>query len=78
MTMVRFLSIWLPCGIQRLVLATMVRALGLRDPGRRTAEQELFAYLRGRQMLLLLDNFEHLLAAAPSVADLLEECGRCW
>src|SRR5207244_7848816 len=32
--------------------------------------------LRERQMLLLLDNFEHVLAAAPLVAELLANCPR--
>jgi predicted ATPase len=31
-------------------------------------------HLRGKQMLVLLDNFEHLLAAVPKVADLMEAC----
>jgi len=30
--------------------------------------------LRGKQRLLLLDNFEHLIPAAPRVADLLAAC----
>src|SRR5260221_2416035 len=37
-------------------------------------EQMLLSYLRGRQTLLLLDNFEHVVAAAPLGADLLAAC----
>ncbi|MCE7989218.1 MAG: hypothetical protein DYG89_49320 [Caldilinea sp. CFX5] len=35
------------------------------------SEQQLLAYLREKQMLLILDNFEHLLAGADFVAALL-------
>ena len=35
------------------------------------ARDDLLGYLRGKQLLLLLDNFEHLLAAAPDLATLL-------
>jgi predicted ATPase/transcriptional regulator with XRE-family HTH domain len=59
-----------------LVPATIARVLGLRETGTGTAQEELFAYLRGRQLLLVLDNFEHLLAAAPSLAELLQESAR--
>ena len=34
----------------------------------------LTAFLRDRQLLLALDNFEHLLPAAPVVSDLLRAC----
>jgi predicted ATPase len=45
-----------------LVGAAIAKALGIRD--------ELDSHLRGKHALLLLDNFEHLLAAAPMVAQL--------
>jgi predicted ATPase len=35
------------------------------------APDDLAGFLRGREIVLLLDNFEHLLDAAPTVADLL-------
>ena len=35
------------------------------------APDDLGGFLRGRELVLLLDNFEHLLDAAPTVADLL-------
>ena len=38
------------------------------------APDDLAGFLRGRQLLLLLDNFEHLLDAAPIVSDLLAAC----
>jgi predicted ATPase len=36
--------------------------------------KELAAYLQGKRLLLLVDNFEHLLPAAPDMAHLLEAC----
>ena len=34
----------------------------------------LAEHLRGRRMLLVLDNFEQVMAAAPAVAELLRQC----
>jgi predicted ATPase/transcriptional regulator with XRE-family HTH domain/Tfp pilus assembly protein PilF len=59
-----------------LIPATIARVLGLREIGRKPAQDELFDYLHGRQTLLVLDNFEHLLPAAPFLATLLQECAR--
>ena len=39
-------------------------------------QQRLIQALQPRQALLVLDNFEHLLAAAPLVSDLLAACPR--
>jgi hypothetical protein len=54
-----------------VVAATIAGALGIRD-----AEADPFesfrAYLVGRELLVLLDSFEHVVAAAPLVAALLE------
>ena len=59
-----------------LVMQRIAEALSLRpSPGQPLAEQ-VQAFLRGRQALLVLDNFEHLLAAAPQVASLLAACPR--
>jgi predicted ATPase/class 3 adenylate cyclase len=38
------------------------------------APDDLLAFLRARQLLLLLDNFEHLLEAAPAVGAVLGSC----
>src|SRR5215208_5295377 len=53
-----------------LVAPTIARALDL-ETGDRTPEELLRDYLRDKQMLLLLDNFEQVLGAAPLVAELL-------
>ena len=55
-------------------LSTIAQALGVRDAGGRPVLDVLVDYLRGRQLLLLLDNFEQVLAAAPVVDDLLRAC----
>jgi predicted ATPase/transcriptional regulator with XRE-family HTH domain len=63
-----------PVRAPELVLGTIARALGLTElPGQGMAET-LESYLAARHVLLVLDNFEHLLAAAPSVPPLLECC----
>ena len=54
-----------------LVIPTIGGVFGLRVAGGRSWHDALHAYLRGKRLLLVLDNFEHLLAAAPEVADLL-------
>jgi predicted ATPase/DNA-binding XRE family transcriptional regulator len=38
------------------------------------ALDDLIAYLHGRQLLLVLDNFEHIISAAPLVTQLLQAC----
>jgi predicted ATPase len=41
-------------------------------------EDEVEEHLQGRRMLLVLDNFEQLLSAAPAVGDLLAKAPRLW
>ena len=54
-----------------VVAATVAGALGIRDADADPLES-LVAYLRGRKLLLVLDNFEHVISAAPLVATMLE------
>jgi len=56
------------------VLPTINRRLGLPDSGASSPAARLIHFLRARQALLVLDNFEHLLAAAPQLADVLAAC----
>src|SRR5690606_15631091 len=54
------------------LLPTLAGSLGLRlSPGVDPREQVL-SFLRSRHMLLILDNFEHLLDASAIVSDILE------
>jgi predicted ATPase len=57
-----------------LVAAAIVRALEVRESSGRTASEQLQLHLRDKQVLLLLDNFEHLRAAAPLLTELLASC----
>ncbi|CAA9566453.1 MAG: hypothetical protein AVDCRST_MAG73-4175 [uncultured Thermomicrobiales bacterium] len=59
-----------------LVGAALARGLGVREGGDRATAERLGAALRDRHLLLVLDNFEHVVLAAPLVADLLAACPR--
>jgi len=63
-----------PLRAPELVIPTVARTLGLREEPGRPMVETLIVYLRDRRMLLLLDNVEHLLAAAPQVAALVAAC----
>ncbi len=54
-----------------LVGAAIAAALAQRDRAKGLDADGLARYLREREVLLVLDNFEHLLAAAAMVADLV-------
>ena len=53
-----------------LVLPAVIQALRVPDDTSQSAIVRLQTFLARRQMLLVLDNFEHLLAAAPLLVDL--------
>ena len=61
-------------GDPALVLPSIVRTLGLTEQQGATSHDILRTYLRDKQLLLALDNFEHVAEAAPEVAELLEAC----
>jgi predicted ATPase len=54
-----------------LVLPTIAQTLGLKEVLGQPIAQYLAEYLREKQLLLLLDNFEQIVAAAPKVGELL-------
>ena len=54
-----------------LVLTELAAALRLRGPGERPLIEIVRSYLAKREMLLMLDNFEHVLDGSPVVAELL-------
>jgi len=53
-----------------LVAPTIARTLGLREQPGETVLETLSGYLGDKELLLVLDNFEQVLAAAPAVAGL--------
>jgi predicted ATPase/DNA-binding CsgD family transcriptional regulator len=57
-----------------LVPATIAQALGVKETVGRSIADSLVAALRDRELLLILDNFEHMADAAPTVASLLQTC----
>lgn len=58
----------------RLVLAATATALGIRELPDRAPLDLLSRQLQERQVLVVMDNVEHLLAAAPDLAALLATC----
>ena len=63
-------------GTPGLVAPTIARVLGIREAGAEPIAARLESALRERHLLLLLDNFEQVVEAAPLVADLLAACPR--
>jgi len=59
-----------------LVASTVAQALGVRETGDHLLLDLLKDHVRDRHLLLLLDNFEHVVAAAPLVSELLAACAQ--
>ena len=57
-----------------LVASAIAQTLDVRDAGGQPLIERLKDYLRDKHLLLLLDNFEHVVSAAPQVAELLSAC----
>ena len=58
------------------ILPAVAHALGVPEGGGRALQDGVFAYLRGKQVLLVLDNAEQLIAAAPLAARALAAAPR--
>ncbi len=56
-----------------LLAATLLGALGLSIEPPTTPEQQLIDHLRGRELLLVLDNFEHLLTGVDLIIRILQQ-----
>jgi predicted ATPase/class 3 adenylate cyclase len=67
---VRFVALG-AIGQPELVAPTIAHELGLPDRGGQQPMARLLEYLGDRRVLLVLDNFEQVPAAAPSIAELL-------
>jgi predicted ATPase/class 3 adenylate cyclase len=58
------------------VLAAIASEIGVRDTRDESLLVRLEERLQSQSVLLVLDNFEHVTAAAPTVAQLLRDCSR--
>ena len=57
-----------------LVPSTIARTLGAKDSSTRSALETLAEAIGDRRELIVLDNFEQVVAAGPLVADILRRC----
>jgi len=62
-----------PINDPALVVPTIAQTLGLREVGSKSLLDRLKEYLHEKHLLLVLDNFEQVVTAAPLLAELLEE-----
>jgi predicted ATPase/DNA-binding CsgD family transcriptional regulator len=70
---VRFVNL-APINDSTLVAASIAEGLGVREAGDEPLVARVTAFLRDKRLLLVLDNFEQVVEAAPLVTDLLGEC----
>lgn len=63
-----------PVGNAALVPAAIARTIGVRESGTRSIVQDIIEYLAHRSGLLLIDNFERLLAASGVISELVAAC----
>ena len=63
-----------PISDSDLVVPAIAEALALREVAGEQPFETLIGYLREKQMLLVLDNFEQVIGAAADVANLLRPC----
>src|SRR5262249_32778936 len=68
---------WVPLALVAAadqVLPAVARAVGVREIPNEQLHATLVRVLSERALLLVLDNFEHVLAAAPLISELLLSC----
>ena len=63
-----------PISEPSMVGTAITQALDMKQPGDRAGQTSVTDYLKNRTALLLLDNFEQVVEAAPLVLDLLAAC----
>ena len=59
--------------LPEFLVKALVTALGLGQTTQRDLREQVFNYVRSKQFLLLVDNFEHLLAGVDLLGDLLAQ-----
>lgn len=65
-----------PLSDAELLTSTVLHSLGAIIHEAQSLGEALIRHLHDKELLLVLDNFEHLLEAVPEVADWLESCPR--
>jgi predicted ATPase len=77
-TLDRFHSVFLvplsPITDPGLVASTIAQTLGVQEAAGRSIVDSLKEYLQTKSLLLVLDNFEQVISAAPLVSELLAVC----
>lgn len=63
-----------PISDPTLIIPTIAQTLGVIESPNRLLLDSLKEFLRDRQALLLLDNFEQIMSAAPLLSELLSAC----
>ena len=71
-----FFVVLTPITDPALVASTVAGALEIGEISGRPSEERLKEFLRDRELLLVLDNFEQVMEAAPLVGELLSGCPR--
>ena len=66
-----------PISDPHLVVTTINQTLGIPMSGTNTGLESLKNYLRGKSVLIILDNFEQVITAAADISELLQECPEC-
>lgn len=61
-------------GSWQLVTSTLSQGLGLSEMSDRAPEQSICQHLRDKYLLLVLDNFEHILPAVSVISEILDQC----
>jgi predicted ATPase/DNA-binding SARP family transcriptional activator len=59
-----------------LVIAAVAQTWALQTNSRQSPLESVKTYLHHKQTLLVLDNFEHVISAAPLLSELLADCAR--
>ncbi|RIK26781.1 MAG: protein kinase, partial [Chloroflexi bacterium] len=57
-----------------LIPSAIAQTLGVRESTARPLLESVKLHLRSKQLLLVLDNFEYIISAAPAVTELLAAC----
>jgi predicted ATPase/Tfp pilus assembly protein PilF len=63
-------------GDSELILPHLARTLRLEDRGQRSIMDQVISHLRDKVILLLIDNFEHVIKATHLLVRLRSECSR--